>query len=282
MHHDSSILVLGATGKTGRRVTARLEAAGHAVRAGSRSATPPFDWSDRATWPAVVDGAGAAYIAYVPDLAFPGAADDVAAFADLAVRSGVSRLVLLSGRGEDRALAGERAVRESGAEWTVVRASWFLQNFSEHFLTDAIVAGELALPVGDVLEPFIDADDIADVAVAALTTSAHLGTVVEVTGPRLLSFADVVDEISATIGRDVRYVAVSPAAFTAAMTAAGLPPGEAADLTDLFTSVLDGRNASLTDGVERALGRPARDIREWASATAATGVWDARPLQETA
>ena len=196
MHHDSSILVLGATGKTGRRVTARLEAAGHAVRAGSRSATPPFDWSDRATWPAVVDGAGAAYIAYVPDLAFPGAADDV--------------------------------------------------------------------------------------AVAALTTSAHLGTVVEVTGPRLLSFADVVDEISATIGRDVRYVAVSPAAFTAAMTAAGLPPGEAADLTDLFTTVLDGRNASLTDGVERALGRPARDIREWASATAATGVWDARPLQETA
>ena len=273
MHTSPLTLVLGGTGKTGRRVAARLWARDVPVRLGSRAGDPPFDWTDRATWPATVAGIRAAYITYVPDLAFPGAAEDVAAFTDLAVRAGVERLVLLSGRGEDGALAGERAVREAGAEWTVVRASWFAQNFSEHFLTDALIAGELALPVGDVGEPFIDADDIADVAVAALTTDDHVGRVCEVTGPRLLTFADAVAEIAAASGRQIRFVSIPPDAFTAAMIDAGLPADEAVGITGLFTTVLDGRNATVTNGVEEALGRPARDFSDWARSTAATGVW---------
>ncbi|MET0325876.1 MAG: NmrA family transcriptional regulator [Ilumatobacteraceae bacterium] len=281
MHTARPTLILGGTGKTGRRVASRLGARHLAVRIGSRVGDPPFDWTDRSTWPAAVAGVGAVYVTYVPDIAFPGAVEDIAAFADLAVRSGVERLVLLSGRGEDGALAGERAVQEAGAEWTVVRASWFAQNFSEHFLTDAIIGGELALPVGDVGEPFIDADDIADVAVAALTTDDHVGRIHEVTGPRLLTFADATAEIAAASGRAIRFVAIPPDAFTTALVDAGLPVDEAIGITGLFTTVLDGRNASVTDGVEAALGRPARDFTDWARSTAATGVWTGAPMGVT-
>jgi uncharacterized protein YbjT (DUF2867 family) len=281
MHTSPPTLVIGGTGKTGRRVAARLWARDLPVRIGSRAGDPPFDWTDRTTWPAAVAGARAAYVTYVPDLAFPGAAEDVAAFAELAVRSGVERLVLLSGRGEDGALASERAVQESGADWTVVRASWFDQNFSEHFLTDAIIGGELALPVGDVGEPFIDADDIADVAVAALTTDDHIGRVHDVTGPRLLTFADAVAEIGAATGREIRFVSIPPEAFTAAMVDAGLPVDEAVGITELFATVLDGRNATATDGVGEALGRPARDFADWARSTATTGVWSGAAMGVT-
>jgi uncharacterized protein YbjT (DUF2867 family) len=124
------ILVLGATGKTGRRVIERLTARGIAVRPGSRSAQPPFDWQDRSTWPAVLDGARAAYISYYPDLALPGAVDAVGSFARLAVDRDVRRLVLLAGRGEPEAERAEDAARASGADLTVLRATWFAQNFS--------------------------------------------------------------------------------------------------------------------------------------------------------
>jgi uncharacterized protein YbjT (DUF2867 family) len=154
-----------------------------------------------------------------------------------------------------------------------VRASWFAQNFSEHFLTDAIIGGELALPVGDVGEPFIDADDIADVAVAALTSDDHVGRIHEVTGPRLLTFADAVAEIGVASGRDIRFVSIAPDAFTTAMVDAGVPLEDAIGITGLFTTVLDGRNASVTDGVEQAIGRPGRDFSDWARSAAATGVW---------
>ena len=173
-------------------------------------------------------------------------------------------------------------MQESGAEWTVVRASWFAQNFSEHFLTDAVIGGELALPVGDVGEPFIDADDIADVAVAALTTDDHIGRIHEVTGPRLLTFADAVAEIAAASGRDVRFV-VDPAGRRSPprWSTPACPSHEAVGITELFTTVLDGRNATVTNGVEEALGRPARDFADWARSTAATGVWSGATMGVT-
>jgi uncharacterized protein YbjT (DUF2867 family) len=162
-------------------------------------------------------------------------------------------------------------VRHSGLPWTVVRTSWFNQNFSEGFLLDAVRAGELALPVGEAAEPFTDCDDIAEVAAAALTDDRHAGRLYELTGPRLLSFADAAAEIGRATGRPIGFVPLSPAEFAAVLREHGLPE----DLGDLFQLITDGRNAHLTDGVERALGRPARDFSDYARTTAATGVWDA-------
>jgi uncharacterized protein YbjT (DUF2867 family) len=265
-------LVLGSTGKTGRRVVQRLAARGVPTRVGSRSGRPPFDWEDRSTWAPVLEGVGSAYISYYPDLAVPGAPETVGSFAELAVRSGVGRLVLLAGRGEPEAEEAEEAVRASGAALTVVRSTWFAQNFSEDYMVDGVRNGEVALPAGDVPEPFVDADDIADVAVAALTDDRHVGQVYELTGPRLLTFADAVAEVSEATGREIRYLPVSLDDFAAA--ASQDLPGEFVELlTYLFGEVLDGRNAHVADGVQRALGREPRDFRDYARDAAATGVW---------
>jgi uncharacterized protein YbjT (DUF2867 family) len=271
----SPILVLGGTGKTGRRVVSRLRDRGVAVRVGSRGGEPPFDWTDRGTWAPALDGASAAYISYFPDLAVPGAPEAVAELADIAIRAGIRRLVLLSGRGEEEAQSAERALQASGADWTVVRCSWFSQNFSEDHLREPVLAGEVALPIGDVREPFVDADDIADVAVAALTEDGHVGQVYELTGPRLLTFADALGEIGAATGRDIRLTPVTADAFAAELAGHGVPPDVVSLLRYLFTVVLDGRNESITDGVERALGRPARDFRDFARRAAADGAWSA-------
>lgn len=264
------VLVTGGTGKTGRRVAERLHDLGRPVRIGSRSATPPFSWEDPATWEAALQGVGDLYLSYQPDLAVPGASETVGRFARTAADLGVRRIVLLSGRGEEGALAAERAVAEAGAEWTVVRCSFFAQNFSESFLLPQVLAGELALPVGGVEEPFVDADDIADVAVAALTGEGHAGAIHEVTGPRALSFAEAAEEVSDATGRTVRYTELTHEAFAAALEGEGLPP----ELGDLFAVVLDGRNARTADGVQEALGRPPKDFSVFARQAAATGVWN--------
>ncbi|MEV0144844.1 MULTISPECIES: NAD(P)H-binding protein [unclassified Nonomuraea] len=261
-------LVLGGTGKTGRRVIDRLTALGRPVRSGSRSSTPAFDWADLDGWPAALQGAESVYVTYYPDLAVPGSRQDIRALTELAAESGVRRLVLLSGRGEPEAQACERIVQESGLEWTVVRCAWFMQNFSEGYLLDAVQAGVIALPAGEVAEPFVDADDIADVAVAALTEDGHAGRVYELTGPRLLTFADAAADLSAALGRTVEYAPVKPEEFAAGAAEAGVPRDEIEMLNALFAEVLDGRNAYVADGVREALGRPARDFtafaRDWA------------------
>ncbi len=269
------ILVLGGTGKTGRRVVHRLTARGIPVRVGSRSAQPPFDWDDRATWAPALRGVVAVYISYYPDIAAPGAAETVAAFAKLAVTSGVQRLVLLSGRGEAEAEVAEHAVRDSGAELTVLRSTWFSQNFSEDFWRESVLSGEIALPAGDTPEPFVDADDIADVAAAALTEDGHAGQVYELTGPRLLSFADAAAEISKAAGREIRYIPISLDEYTQAAGEMDVPKDVIEMLTYLFGEVLDGRNAHLADGVQRALGREPRDFSDYARDAAASGIWEA-------
>jgi uncharacterized protein YbjT (DUF2867 family) len=277
MSNDTSTpdttLVLGGTGKTGRRVAHRLTARGVPTRIGSRSGTPRFDWDDATTWKPALRDVAAVYVVYYPDLAFPGAAETIRSFATTAVASGVRRLVLLSGRGEEEAQISERAVQVAGAEWTILRASWFSQNFSEHFLLEPVLRGVIALPAEDVAEPFVDAEDIADVAVAALIEDGHAGQLYELTGPRLLTFTDVAAEIAKATDRDIQYLAVSPADYAAAAIQDGVPPEEAHSLTELFTRVLDGRNARVANGVQRALGREPRDFTDYARDTAATGVW---------
>jgi uncharacterized protein YbjT (DUF2867 family) len=268
-------LVLGGTGKTGRRIVEQLAARQVPVRIGSRSATPSFDWDNRGTWPAALVNVDAVYISYYPDLAAPGATDAIRAFTDLAVRSGVRRLVLLSGRGEPEAQRCEEIVQASGVQWTVLRCSWFNQNFSENYLLEPILAGEVELPAPNIGEPFVDADDIADAAVAALTDGKHAGQLYELTGPRLLTFADAIAQIARASGREIRYVQVPMEEYVVALEQAQLPPDFVALIKYLFTEVLDGRNAHVTDGVQRALGRAPRDFADYARSAAASGAWTA-------
>jgi len=273
MTSTDPILVIGGTGKTGRRVAARLAARGVPVRIGSRTGTPPFDWEDPTTWAPALRGTRAAYISFFPDLAVPGAPAAIAELASTALAAGTRRLVLLSGRGEEEAERAEQELIASGADWTIVRCSWFSQNFSEDHFHDHVMAGELALPVGDVREPFIDADDIADAAVAALLEHGHEGELYELTGPRLLTFADAVAAIGRASGRDLTFVSVSMDDYAASMVEQQVPDEYVQLLTYLFTEVLDGRNAHLADGVRRALGREPRDFTEFARDAAAAGAW---------
>ena len=266
------VLVVGATGKTGSRVASKLEEKGVDVRRGSRNADIPFDWDAPATWAPALSGVSKAYVTYFPDLAFPGAVDTLDAFTKAAAATGLGHIVLLSGRGEHHARLGEDVVRASGIPFTIVRAAWFAQNFSEGYLRDPILAGVLPMPGGDVAEPIIDVDDIADVAVAALTEDGHVGELYEVTGPRLMTFAEMAGVLSETTGRTIRHIPISFEDFHANVAASG---GEF--VADVFTAIaretLDGRNAHTADGVERALGRMPRDFAEFAAEAASRGVW---------
>jgi uncharacterized protein YbjT (DUF2867 family) len=270
-------LVLGGRGKTGRRVVERLTAWGVPTRVGSRLGEPPFDWEDRSTWAPALEGVSSAYVSYYPDIAIPGAVEKVRSFAELALEQGARRLVLLTGRGEEEAQLAEQAVQNTGADLTIVRCAWFMQNFSEDYLVEPILAGEVVLPADAELEPFVDADDIADVAVAALTDDRHIGELYELTSPRLLTFRDAVGEIAKASGREIRYVPVSIEEYAAGAAEFGVPPEFVEFLTYLFTEVL-GNNPYLTDGVQRALGREPRDFSVYARETAASGVWKASPV----
>lgn len=270
--NDQSILVIGATGKTGSRVANRLEMLGYPVRRGSRSSATPFDWEAPETWAPALRGARAAYVTYFPDLAFPGAVEKLESLCETARDASVEHLVLLSGRGEHHARLGEEVLRNSGVDATIIRAAWFAQNFSEGYLRDPILAGVLPMPGGDVAEPIIDIDDIADVAVAALTQEGHKGELYEVTGPRLMSFADMAAELSQATGRDIRHIPITFEDFHQNIAQAG-----GTFVADVFTAIaretLDGRNAQTTDGVMRALGRPPRDFKDFAKAAARSGAW---------
>jgi uncharacterized protein YbjT (DUF2867 family) len=268
----NKVLVVGGKGKTGSRVARRLAIRGQSVRIGSRSGSPAFSWDDPAAWPVALEGVSKVYLTYQPDIAVPGAAAVVSAFAQAAKDAGAHRVVLLSGRGEPRAVVAEDAVRAVGVDLTVLRASWFAQNFDEGHLVDGVRAGVLALPAGDVGEPFIDIDDLADVAVAALLDDAHVAKTYDLTGPRLLTFHDVAAELSAATGRPVQYVPVSVADFNAGLRQV-MPPDLAAFFGEMFPFLLDGHNASTTDTVERILGRKAGDFHAYAQRAAAAGAW---------
>ncbi|KJQ56075.1 hypothetical protein [Microbacterium sp. SA39] len=268
-------VVLGGTGKTGIRVTERLRAAGTPVRPVGRRTAIPFDWADRRTWDAAIAGADRAYVAYAPDLAVPGALEDVQVLTARLIAGGVQRVVLLSGRGEPEAADAEDVVIASGVEWGVVRCSWFFQNFTESYLRDPLVQGALHLPAGGVSEPFVDLDDVADVAAATLLDTSLTGRVHELTGPELLTFADVTEIVSRHTGHSIEYIPISSEEYARAALADGAPADVVALLGYLFDVVLDGRNESVTDGVEQALGRAPRSFDSFAAASAAAGLWKA-------
>ena len=276
----NNTLVLGGTGKTGSRIVSRLTAMGRPVRIGSRSAAIPFDWDNSATWSPALQTMDAVYISFQPDVAVPGAVQTIQAFVKKAVEAGVQKLVLLSGRGEKEAQECEKIVMAAGVGWTIVRASWFCQNFSESHMLEPILAGYVALPAGQIGEPFIDADDIADVAVAALTEEKHNGNIYEVTGPRLLTFREAIAEIADATGKDIHYEEITIEEYAAMLATHGVPDDVTSLIAYLFSEVLDGRNALVTDGVERALGRQATDFSAYVKKTIGTAVWDHIPLDK--
>lgn len=270
---NETVLVTGASGKTGRQVAHAAGAAGFDVRAASRGGAVRFDWYDSSLWDEALRGADAAYLAYMPDIGAPGADDTIGAFARRALELGMRRLVLLSARGEVQAEPAELALRESGAEWTIVRATWFMQNLSEGLLLDGMRGGELVFPAGEVPAPFVDTRDIADVVVTALTDASYAGRTLEVTGARLLSFREAVAEISAAAGREIRYVPVSAKEYGGMLAEFGMPPEEVACMQEIFESLLDGHIEHPTDVVQQVLGRAPRDFTDFAREHAAQGVW---------
>ncbi|WP_316839466.1 NAD(P)H-binding protein [Pedobacter gandavensis] len=262
-NNSKTILVLGANGKTGSRVAKKLEALNIVVRKVSRSTEPRFDWEDKNTWAPVLKGVTSVYITFQPDLAVKGAEECIDLFVNMAKKAGIQKLVLLSGRGEPEAQRCEKIVMESGLNWTIVRASWFNQNFSESFLMEPILAGYVALPAGEVKEPFIDADDIADVVVASLIDKQHDNKVYEVTGPRLLSFKEAIHEIAQASHRDIEYLDIPLSEYVSQMREYQVPEEAIALISYLFKEVLDGRNESITNGVEEALGRKPKDFSQY-------------------
>lgn len=276
-----TVAVLGGTGRTGRRVADRLRARGASVRIGSRTGKPPFRWERPQTWEPVLRGCAGAYIAYPPDFTHPGAVETLRTLGEEARRCRVERLVLLSGRGEDDARRAEGAVRAAGVPTAVLRSAVFAQNFSEHFFRGAVIDGVIAVPAGSVAEPFVDIDDLADVAALLLTAPDASEETLDLTGPRVLTLEEAAAELSAALGRSVEYRPVTVAEFVSGTIAAGVDPAEAEALGLVFAQIFDGRNAYATDTVEQVLGRPAGDFAAYAHRAAAAGAWSAgRSLRE--
>jgi uncharacterized protein YbjT (DUF2867 family) len=279
-NENDIILVTGATGKVGRRLTAQLREAGHSVRAVSRSTEIRFDWHDESTWAAAFEGITAAYL-IPPDEPFP--AEAVAAFA---AKAGVRRLVAQSGRrievlaeaagvGPEAVgmYAAQEAVKSSGVEWTVLQANNFNQNFSEGDMLEAIRAGELFLPVEDTVEPFIDVEDIAAVAAAVLTEDGHHGRTYELSGPESLTFDAAVDAIAEAAGKAVVFQSVSPEDYAAALRAEQLPEDLVFFLDVMYRVMREGKIGDVADGVEQVLGRKPVAFADWAKRAAAEGAW---------
>lgn len=253
-------LITGGTGKTGSRVAQLLTEDGHPIRVATRHSSPRFDWHDQATWDDALEGCAAAYVTFQPDLGLPGADKIISAFARRAVSRGCRRLVLLSGRGEEGARRAEHELIRSGADWTILRSAFFMQNFTESFFADEIAQGSLTMVEASAAEPFIDADDIADVAVVALLDPSYIGGIHELTGPALLTFGQVAQEISSASGCVVTHRQLPLDDYVAHLVAVGLPEGDASGLGHLFHEVLDGRNAHVETGVTSVLGREPSDF----------------------
>lgn len=256
------VLVIGASGKTGSRVIDRLKdiLPETKIKAASRHSQVKFDWQVRETWFPALRGISHIYLTYYPDLAIPASVDDIQAFCDLAIKRNVKHITMLSGRGEPAAQQCEDILMSSGLNWNVVRASWFNQNFSDGFFKAFIEAGTIALPVEHVTEPFVDLDDVADVVAKTIVDASLQNQLIEVTGPELLSFKDISESFSALLGRDVHFQTVTQIEFDTMMREAHAPEDVIQLLGFLFTEVLDGRNQYLADGIQRVLGRPAKNF----------------------
>ncbi len=271
---QEKILVIGGTGKTGRKVAKKLNSLGHSVRIGSRNSSPSFDWEKPETWKDPIEGMDKIYITFQPDLAVPGAQKAIKGLIEEASRANIQKLVLLSGRGESEAELCEQLVVDSGIAYTIVRADWFNQNFSEGLFTEAIKVGKVAVPKANVPIPFVDTDDIADVAVTSLLNNTHDGKTYKLTGPDLWTFEDCIATIEKSLNRNIEFTAVSIDEYTEMLKAINIPDDFVWLVNYLFINVLDGRNSNTTDTIEKILGRPAKNFKEFAKEAALAGVWN--------
>ncbi|MER3373969.1 MAG: NAD(P)H-binding protein [Allomuricauda sp.] len=271
----TNYLVLGGKGKTGRKVARKLTELNQNVRVGSRSEIPSFDWENAETWSNALEGMDRVYITFQPDLAVPGALEAIEGFMKVAQQKGIKKVVLLSGKGEREAELCEQVVINSGVDHTIVRASWFNQNFSESFFLDPILAGHVALPQAEAKVPYVDTDDISDVVVEALMNDKHNGEIYELTGPRFLNFAQVVEEIANATGRKIAFTPLSLPAYTKMMEDFGVPSDYVWLINYLFSEVLGNKsNEVITHDIEKVLGRKPKDFSAYVKETAASGIWN--------
>jgi len=272
---DKKILVIGGTGKTGSRVAKNLSQSGHDVRIAGRKTNPAFDWENPDTYDAALKDMDRAYIVYYPDLAVPGARDAIQTLTDKALKAGLDKVVLLSGKGEKEAEACEQIVADSGLNFTIVRASWFNQNFSEGAFLEFIQNGAVALPMPEAEIPFVDADDIAEVAAKVLLDDSYNGETVTVTGPRKMTYKEAVEIMAAETGKEIVYQPISMKEFKDGMKAAGLPDSYIWLFSYLFEEVLGNPdNQVVSDDVQKVLGREATNFRDYVAKTIKTGVWN--------
>jgi len=274
-----NMLVLGGTGKTGRKVVQQLTSRGYSVRVGSRAGSPAFDWQNPQDWGPVFEGMDRVYITFQPDLAVPGAYEAIQQVVTVAKEKGVSQLVLLSGKGESEAERCEKVITQSGLAYTIVRANWFMQNFSESFFLDPILAGHVALPKAAAWVPYVHTQDIADVVVAALTDEQHQGQIYELTGPELFTFEQVITQIAEASGRNISFEPTSVEGYVNMLRAQGVPADYVWLVELLFTEVIGAPgNDIISPDVERVLGRAPISFATYVKETAPTGVWNTIPV----
>ncbi|WP_108805600.1 NmrA family NAD(P)-binding protein [Aquimarina sp. Aq107] len=270
-----NILVIGGTGKTGRRVAENLTELGHNVRVVGRKTNPMFDWENTDTYDAALKDMDRAYIVYYPDLAVPGSRDAISTLTKKALEAGLEKVVLLSGKGETEAEACEEIVANSGLNYTLVRASWFNQNFSEGAFLEFVLNGTVALPMPNAEIPFVDVNDIADVVSKVIVDDSYNGQTITVTGPQKRTFKEVVEIMAEASNKHIQFVPISIEEFKEGMKKAGLPDSYVWLFGYLFQEVLGNpENQEVSDDVAKVLGKPAIDFETFAKQTAATGLWN--------
>jgi uncharacterized protein YbjT (DUF2867 family) len=267
-------LVLGATGKTGSRTTARLLARGLPVRTAARSgADTHFDWDDPGTFAPALDGIKRVYL--LGPVMRTDFADQVSVFLDQAEAAGARHVTYLSAYGVDSA-PPETAMRSveldllgrPGLTHAILRPAWFMQNFSETFLKP--IGDAIVVPAGDGTEAFVDAEDIAAVASATLADpEAHAGAQYALTGPEALTIMEAAKIISDVADRTIAYTDVDRDEWVAAAVAGGVPADYGTVLSVLTETIASGRGAPPSTDVQKATGAPPASFADFARRTAA-------------
>jgi uncharacterized protein YbjT (DUF2867 family) len=266
------LLIVGGTGTTGSRVADQVRGPGVAVRIATRRPSAAehvrFDWTEPRSHAGVLTGIDAIYL--VAPIGVTEPASLVEPFLATALHAGVRRVVLLSSSAIPEGGTGlgglHRLVRTTVPEWTVLRPSWFMQNFlGDHPVGTAVrESGEIVTATGDGRVAFIDAADIAAVAARALTDEEPHNTSYVLTGPEALSYADTAAIIAGVTGRPIRHRPVGPAELTDRLTAAGYPRDFAELLPGLDVAISTGTEDRVTTTVPELTGRPARSFTDFA------------------
>jgi uncharacterized protein YbjT (DUF2867 family) len=272
----ATILVTGATGTVGREVVRLLRAHGDPVRAAVTA--PETARTERGagvevvrferpeTYAPALAGVRALFLMRPP--AMVDARQGINPFSDAAVAAGVERVVFLSLLGADRNplvphAAIERHLRRTGAGWTFLRPSYFMQNLSGVHRDDIRRRNEIVVPAGRGRTSFIDVRDIAAVAVRTRTEPGHTGQAYPLTGGEALTYFQVARILSLALGRRIRYTRPSLAGYVRHMLRDGHPLGFALVTAAIYTVARLGLAATVTDDVRRLLGRPPTTMQQF-------------------